>query len=210
MMEFDTYLFDWDGTTGNTLSVWLKAYRLAFEAMGVAVSDEQVVDIFGVWRGPQRYGVEELEKFEEELARYARLESEKIELHEGAGEVLGRLRGEGKRIAMVTTSWKRLIVPVLERNGLEDVFEVIVDGGDVVQHKPDPEPVLLALKKLNVEPSKRVVMMGDSQNDVEAGKAAGVSTIIFEPEMNRKLYGDRFVNVEADYCIGSWRELWSE
>ena len=56
---------------------------------------------------------------------------------------------------------------------LERYFETVVTGDDTERHKPDPEPLLLALERLGASPSA-AAYVGDSPFDIRAAKAAGM------------------------------------
>lgn len=74
-------------------------------------------------------------------------------------------------------------VPILSQ--LQKHFQATVSYEDTVNHKPHPEPLLLACTKLNVNPSE-AVYIGDVENDLIAGKAAGMKVIVF----SQKKYKD--------------------
>jgi pyrophosphatase PpaX len=57
-----------------------------------------------------------------------------------------------------------------------DLFDIIVTGYEVERHKPAPCIVLEAAKRLGVN-AKECVVVGDSPDDVEAGKRAGSFSI---------------------------------
>lgn len=57
-------------------------------------------------------------------------------------------------------------------------FSVFVTVEDVKHHKPHPEPLLLAAKRLKLNPGE-CVYIGDSHTDIEAGKSAGMKTILY-------------------------------
>jgi phosphoglycolate phosphatase-like HAD superfamily hydrolase len=61
--------------------------------------------------------------------------------------------------------------------GLRDLFEFVVCGDQVVRGKPHPEPVLTVMAALNIhlDPT-RVLFVGDSPNDLRAGKSVGTKT----------------------------------
>ncbi|HEY5478632.1 MAG TPA: HAD-IA family hydrolase, partial [Gaiellaceae bacterium] len=59
---------------------------------------------------------------------------------------------------------------------LEGLFDVIVTSEDTELHKPNPEPLLLALRKLEATPAE-AAYVGDSPFDVEAANAAGLRSI---------------------------------
>ena len=73
---------------------------------------------------------------------------------------------------------------------LEKYFKVDVSYEDTINHKPDPEPLLLAAQKLGVLPED-CVYVGDVENDVVAAKAAGMKSILYS---NDKLY-----NADANF-----------
>jgi HAD superfamily hydrolase (TIGR01509 family) len=95
---------------------------------------------------------------------------------DGASELLAALRDLEVRRAVVTTRSARSALPSLERCGLRDLLDEVVCGEDVARHKPDPEPLMLALARVGVEPA-RAVMVGDTPADIDAGRAAGTLTV---------------------------------
>jgi len=58
---------------------------------------------------------------------------------------------------------------------LKRYFAAVVTGEDVTRNKPDPEGIQMVLKRMEVRPS-RVIMVGDSASDIQAGRNAGVIT----------------------------------
>lgn len=83
------------------------------------------------------------------------------------------LRGRGVRLGVVSTKWRCRIEETFARDRLTNSFEVIVGGDDVASHKPDPEGIRLALKRLEVSPAE-ALYVGDSIVDAEAAERAGV------------------------------------
>ncbi len=63
-------------------------------------------------------------------------------------------------------------------SGTKKFFSVCVTVEEVTNHKPHPEPLLLAAKRLRIKP-EACVYIGDSPTDVEAGRAAGMKTILY-------------------------------
>jgi phosphoglycolate phosphatase len=87
-----------------------------------------------------------------------------------------------KRKAVVTSKEVRFTRILLEHFGIAHLFHAIVGGDTVAWRKPDPRPVLEAVKMLN-EPGFNLqpahaesVMIGDSENDINAGRGAGTRT----------------------------------
>lgn len=101
----------------------------------------------------------------------------------GTSDALRRWRTAGVKLACVTNKPNEFTHALLEKLALRELFDVIVGGDDPQQKKPHPEPLLLACRKLGVAPAEAVVI-GDSVNDLEAGRAAGCRVILVETGYN--------------------------
>ncbi|KJE23139.1 haloacid dehalogenase superfamily protein, subfamily IA, variant 3 with third motif having DD or ED [Frankia torreyi] len=94
----------------------------------------------------------------------------------GAVELLAVLRERGVPAALVSSSFRDLMDPVLGVIGRE-LFATTVAGDEVSRRKPDPEPYLTAARMLGVDP-RRCVVLEDSPSGARAGVAAGCATIL--------------------------------
>jgi HAD superfamily hydrolase (TIGR01509 family) len=93
-----------------------------------------------------------------------------------AVQVLRTLRDAGLRLAAITTRSRRTSVRTIEQAGLADYLDLILSFEDVPAIKPDPAPLLIALERLEVPPAA-AVMVGDTDADILAGRAAGIRTV---------------------------------
>ena len=107
-------------------------------------------------------------------------------------ETLQKLNQYKKSI--ITNTPKDCAVQILKKFDIEKYFEFLLTSDDVKMAKPDPEIVLKSCKMLNVNP-RDVVLVGDTESDVKAGRGAGCKVI--------------GINVDADYIIKSLSELTS-
>jgi HAD superfamily hydrolase (TIGR01509 family) len=89
----------------------------------------------------------------------------------GAKDLLAEVREAGVPAALVSSSHRQLLEPVLDAIGREH-FALSVAGDEVSRTKPDPEPYLTAVARLGAEPG-RCVVLEDSPNGVAAAEAAG-------------------------------------
>lgn len=114
---------------------------------------------------------------------YSRNVPKKILVFPGIPDLLRRIRNSGKRLALMTGVEKVMMQFTLKPFGLTTYFEELVTADDVERGKPDPEGILLALKRLGVRPNESIYV-GDSPADIIAGKRAGVSTgaALWSPE----------------------------
>ena len=87
-------------------------------------------------------------------------------------ELLPELRDY--QLAVVTSSGQTEVEPVLERAGLRNFFHAVVYGGDVQQHKPAPDPYLLAVEKLGV---RSALAVEDSNAGETSARAAGLDVL---------------------------------
>jgi HAD superfamily hydrolase (TIGR01509 family) len=94
----------------------------------------------------------------------------------GARDLLLRLKADGFRLAVASSSEKKLLQRLLNIVGAPGVFEKTASGDDAEDSKPDPDIVHSALKGLG-EPAEAVAMVGDTPYDVEAALRAKVKPI---------------------------------
>jgi HAD superfamily hydrolase (TIGR01509 family) len=93
----------------------------------------------------------------------------------GAIALINKVKGEYE-LALVSGSTRKQIDLVLKRLDLSDEFKFIIGNEDVKQGKPDPEPYILAAKKLGLKPGECLVLE-DSEAGVKSAKAAGMKCV---------------------------------
>jgi pyrophosphatase PpaX len=179
-VRFPVVLFDLDGTVVDSGSIILASMRHAVDSvLGVEVSDEQLMAVVG---GP---GLEAQMRalspdLADELVRVYRAHNEP--LHDGissfAGmeDVLVRLKDEGRRLGIVTAKRRETVDLAFARIPIRHLFDTVVGGDETERHKPDPEPLLLALERLRARPAE-AAYVGDAPFDVKAAKAAGLLSV---------------------------------
>ena len=101
----------------------------------------------------------------------------------GIIELLRRIRGSGRRLALFTGVEKVMMEYTLNPFKLSEFFKVCITADDVQKSKPDPEGINLALSRINAD-AKDSMYVGDSPADIVAGKRAGVLTgaALWSPE----------------------------
>lgn len=100
---------------------------------------------------------------------------ELVKEYEGVVETLEKLKEMGLRLVIVSTKRRETIARGLDIMGVAHLFEFVIGIDDVTHVKPDPEPILLAIKKLGVA-KEEAIMIGDNSHDILGGKNAGVRT----------------------------------
>lgn len=102
---------------------------------------------------------------------------------EGVPLALERLRAAGLRLACVTNKPREFTRALLERTGLAARIDTVVTGDEVARRKPYPDLLLAACARLGVAPQE-ALMLGDSENDVQAAHAAGCRCLLVETGYN--------------------------
>jgi pyrophosphatase PpaX len=116
------------------------------------------------------------EFFDNYQKHYRGLHHNYIKVFPGIKELLKKLLEKSFSLGIVTSKSKVGADLTIASINLGDCFSVITTVDDTDQHKPHPEPVLHALKKLGKTPVE-AIYVGDSPFDIEAGNRAGVTTI---------------------------------
>jgi pyrophosphatase PpaX len=174
-MRFPVVLFDLDGTVIDSGAIILASMRhAAKEVLGAEPPDELLMAAVG---GP---GLEaQMHALApdrvEELVTVYRAHNEP--LHDellccaGVEDVLVRLKDEGRRLGLVTAKRRATVELAFNALPLRHFFETVVGGDETRGHKPDPEPLLLAAERMDVQP-RDCAYVGDSPFDIRAAKAA--------------------------------------
>ena len=89
---------------------------------------------------------------------------------------LRQLKETGFTLALVTNKPIRFVPKILENFGWTALFSEVLGGDSLPVKKPDPAPLLQVCKTLNFEPDQ-AYMIGDSINDISAGKSANIDTL---------------------------------
>ena len=179
-MRFPVCLFDFDGTIVDSGAIILASFRHATRTvLGEDVPDVRLRAMLGGASLQEQMAAIAPDRVEELVRCYrehnAPLHAE-LQCCPGMLEVLERLRAEGRRLGVVTAKRHETVELALARLPLREYFETIVAAEDTRRHKPDPEPILLALKRLDAR-ADEAVYVGDSPFDVGAARAAGVHAI---------------------------------
>ncbi len=96
---------------------------------------------------------------------------------DGTDETIKAL-SEDYLLGIVTSRIRKSVYESPKLARLEQYFSAAVAYEDTDNHKPHPDPLLLAANKLGVKPSE-CVYVGDVENDVKAARAAGMKSLIF-------------------------------
>lgn len=177
--EIAAILFDLDGVLINSFESWYQAFTNMLRAYGKKELSREAFKA-NCWGPDLRHNLDAL-RLGEDAAEYCVREQLRlialIELFPDAEEVVRRAREEYKfKVGLVTNTPRENVDKILEHFQLANHFDVVMTGDDVKRGKPDPEIVIKACERLKVEP-EQVILVGDTEADYQAGKAAGCFVI---------------------------------
>ncbi|HEY0268236.1 MAG TPA: HAD-IA family hydrolase [Methyloradius sp.] len=98
-------------------------------------------------------------------------------LFEGIGAVLAAIEGNGQRWGIVTNKPRRFTRRLIEAMSLDQRASCVVSGDDAPRPKPYPDTLKLACEQMDVDAAD-CIYVGDAARDIEAGKAAGMNTVV--------------------------------
>ena len=100
-----------------------------------------------------------------------------LEAFDGIHELMLELRRRGHQLSIVTAKRVATVELAFARLPfLRELTDVLVGAEDTERHKPDPDPVIEALRRLGGS-ADEAVYVGDSPFDIQAGNAAGAFSI---------------------------------
>ena len=178
----NTVRFDFDGTLVNTNDVIIASWQHTYMYyLGREESLEKITACFGEpllltmeREFPEvdpRESAEVYRNFQKENA------DELVKIFPGIKELLESLKTDGFRMGVVTSRTRESAQRYMDMFGIGDYFEEMVSCDDTDIHKPNPEPILLCLKKMGIT-AEEALMVGDSPFDIKCANNAGVKSVL--------------------------------
>ena len=188
-MKYTSIIFDWDGTLGMTLHLWLDGYRSELKELGYNLPNDVIVADFFYEHGKTiaKYPNINFDDFITKVRNYMINHIPDMKLYTGAYESLEKLKENNVSLTLVSSSPRKLLEKVLEFTDLAKFFTVISGFDDIMKHKPDPEPFLNIIEIAKLNP-KTTIVIGDSPHDIAAAKDAGIDSCLFLPPENKIFY----------------------
>jgi pyrophosphatase PpaX len=179
-MRYPTVLFDFDGTLVDSGAIILSSFKHAARTvLARDVEEEQIAALVGGSNLHDQMRVLDAERVEELVHAYRehnRPLHDELEAFDGVDDVLETLAAQGRKLGLVTAKRRTGVELAFDALGIGCFFDAVVSAEDTERHKPDPQPVLLALDRLGSRPED-AAFVGDSPFDVGAGKTAGTFAV---------------------------------
>jgi HAD superfamily hydrolase (TIGR01509 family) len=175
-------LLDWDGTVvdsrDNLLACWYEA-STAVIGRRFPETDEELAGVF------RRRGAEIFAEITRDAQQATELSlafdvayvGKGARVFDGMPEALAELKTSGFLLGVISSKARSRLMDDVASAQLERCFDLLQSGDDVQHAKPHPEGILAAMARLAVDPSA-TVMVGDTDADIRAGRAAAARVML--------------------------------
>ena len=208
MKNVKAFIFDLDGVIVDTAKYHYLAWKKIANELGIDFTHEHNELLKGVSRVRSLDIILELGNIEatqenkdqwlvqknEDYLSYL-VNMDESEILPGVMPVLKFLKEKKQGIALGSAS--KNAKPILEKTGIMDYFDVVVDGNDVSNAKPDPEVFLQAAKLLNAT-NENSIVFEDSVAGIQAANIANMTSVGI---------GDKEVLSEAQYIFSDFTQI---
>jgi len=201
------YIFDMDGVIVNSEPFHIKAELEVLHKHGYNPLPEELEKYTGttpefmfrdmIARHNLDTTVDEIEDEKDKLL--LSLLEKHVEPIPGVIDLIKRLKTDGYKLAVASSSHRNFINFVLTTLEIKDVFDEIVSGQDVENGKPAPDIFLLAAEKLGATPNECIVIE-DATHGIAAANAAGMTSIGYDTGRQDLSKANRVVMDMADVC----------
>ncbi|MHB1178164.1 MAG: beta-phosphoglucomutase [Daejeonella sp.] len=187
-------IFDLDGVLVDTAIYHYEAWKRLANTLGFDFTHAQNEQLKGIsrmdslelvlgWGNTKKTEAEKILLAQQKNSWYLELidKMEPDEILPGVRQFIEQLKAAGIKIALGSAS--KNSAQILERTGISNFFDAIVDGNSVSRSKPDPEVFIRGADILGI-PVTRCIVFEDAAAGVEAAQRAGMKVIgIGDPEV---------------------------
>jgi beta-phosphoglucomutase len=200
-------IFDMDGVLVDSEPVHIQAWQQVLKGMGHGLPEEWFFVYIGVGDVEVSSMIVERLKLDSPADEFLELKCRVfdelgpagINLFPGVAEGVGRLRSKGLRTALCTGSRRKVMDQVLEKTGLTDYFEFKLSADDCERHKPNPDPYLKLMEKMDLQPDACLIIE-DSENGLRAARASGARVVAVQSmnDFDHDPYAERIFEQTGD------------
>ena len=202
MKQIYTILFDLDGTLVDTAPDLMMAHNHVMKKFGYQTkTTEEIRELVGqgagaligrsIWgQAKKEFGKVQDQKIKDNMTKefidfYGKNILQKSTLINGVKEFLVWCKNQKISMGVCTNKTEHLAVDLLKQIGIYDFFEYVAGHNTFDYCKPDPRHLTTVVEILDGDLEK-TLMIGDSESDANAAKAAGIPIILLEDGYTEK------------------------
>lgn len=209
VIQVKAVVWDFDGVIIDSEPAVMQAFKITLERHGIYLTEAELhksiavksIDFLSWLQESKGLKLDVEPIIQEKRALALRLVEANLTAMPGSIELMNFLNKAGLRQAIASNANRKAIEDVLEKLNARGFFEVIVSSGDTSKGKPDPEPYLLALKKLDA-PAEACFAIEDSPKGIQSAKAAGLKCFGLKTQ-----YFTEAELGEADFIVENLNEI---
>lgn len=196
-------VFDVDGTLINTGNCVKNVYRqLILDELGKTVSEEEIAKgrIWPTLKALEVYGFTNIPDAYAKYHANLMVGYQSVHMYEGMAETLKILKERNIRLSVVTARNRSELVDDVIFQRFAHYFDFLITADDTTKFKPEPDPLLLFLKKSNAK-ANETIYIGDAYTDFLCAKNAGI-------DFGLALWGAETRNgIDAEYYFSHPSEI---
>ncbi|HRI05507.1 MAG TPA: HAD-IA family hydrolase [Candidatus Dojkabacteria bacterium] len=207
--KYKLFLLDWDGCLAMTLENWMQSYLEVYSKYGICVTRNNIVKHSwgNLQEGPKFFGFTNYDDVWKEIVNLVTEKNSKVEMYEGSVDFLKRLKASDYKVAIVTSSEKKIVLPAIEYNNLNGYIDLILTEEDVDNPKPHKDMAVLAMRKLQIGEGETIIM-GDTSKDIICGQNAGIDTVLILHKENEEFYDfSKMRESNPTYVVKNFSEI---
>ncbi len=174
--KFKGVIFDIDGTLTFTNQLIFDSFNyIAKKYLGKPFTDEEIIALFGPTEDVifNQLFPHQFEEVKNDYYQYYHQNHNIALLYDGIKDLLLELKQANCILGIYTGKGRTSSLITLNFLGVRELFDLIVTGDDVENHKPSPEGIIKFIKEFKLN-SSEVVMIGDAPSDIIAAREANV------------------------------------
>lgn len=210
-MTIKAIIFDMDGVLTDSMGYHIKCWKTAFKEFNIQTTNEEIALLEGMPSKEiintisKKYSIKLSPKTKKEIAETKRKKMDqifKLKIYSNIKKILTILKNKQIKLALVTGSNKDFTKNIIKKE-FKNLFEVIVTGDDVKIGKPNPEPYLIASKKLKIQ-KQNILVIENAPLGITSATKAKLKTYALSTTLNKKYLKD------AEKIFPSHKELLRE
>ena len=207
-------IFDLDGTVMDSNGAWDGCGLAVLEKWGYQPKPTLVADLFPLGAGDivrflkREYAMTQSpEEIYQAMLDYMRqVYAEQVQLKPGVREVLLQLKEKGVPLIMATATVRECVLPALQRTGLDQIFDHILNCDDVGHSKEEPHIFMEAMKRMGTQP-ENTWLFEDAIHAIRTGHALGLMVCAIEDPAGEP---DREeIRAKSNFYLTDW-DQWAQ